>query len=246
MHVKDPNGLSLLYHLNSEPWLDEEAYRGSPYVQEFINPDPSAAYLPLPASQPSSLTSLIRNRRSVRAYRPAQLAIASLSRLLSDCYGATNVEQLSGGGSFLRRSVPSAGGLYPLEMYVLAHEVEGLEDGIYHYDARGHGLAALQTQASHAALEPIFLTYPFISHANLIVCIVAEFLRTQKKYGPRGYRYMLLEAGHAAQNLCLSATEQGLGSLCMGGFFDSPLNAFLELPPLEQAVLYAVSVGHPA
>ena len=246
MDVKDPTGLSLLYHLNSEPWLDEEAYRGSPYLQEFSAPDPSASYASLPAPPPSPLADTIRARRSARAYRPADLPLATLSRLLADGYGARSIERLPDGGCFLRRSVPSAGGLYPLELYILVHRVEDLEDRIYHYDPRGHGLEQLATGTSFAALEPIFLTYPFISIANLVICLGAAFRRTQKKYGPRGYRYILLEAGHAAQNLCLSATEQGLGCLCMGGFFDGALNGLLKLAPLEEAIVYSVAVGHAA
>ncbi|MGI9518742.1 MAG: nitroreductase family protein, partial [Pirellulaceae bacterium] len=77
----------------------------------------------------------------------------------------------------------------------------------------------------------------------VVLCIAAVFLRSQKKYGPRGYRYVLLEAGHSAQNICLAATEQGLGSLCMGGYVDSILNRILGLTPDESGVVYSVAVG---
>jgi SagB-type dehydrogenase family enzyme len=240
--VKDPTGLSLLFHLNSEPWLDEEAYRGSPYVQEFKVLG-SSRYSSLPTPPPSPLSDAIRRRRSSRAYSRAELSLEAVSRLLSDCYGATDVEPLDDGGAFLRRSVPSAGGLYPLELYIFARRIAQLEDGIYHYEARGQGLEQLRAGAPFTGLEPVFLTYPFVHDANLIVCFGADFRRTQKKYGPRGYRYILLEAGHAAQNLCLSAADLGLGSLCMGGFFDAALNALLGLRPLEEAIVYSVAVG---
>ena len=71
------------------------------------------------------------------------------------------------------------------------------------------------------------------------------FGRSQKKYGTRGYRYVLLEAGHSAQNVCLRAAELGLGSLCMGGFEDARLNRMLGLEPAREGVVYAVAVGHP-
>ena len=74
----------------------------------------------------------------------------------------------------------------------------------------------------------------------------AVFNRSQKKYGPRGYRYILLEAGHLAQNLCLIAAEFNLGSLCMGGFYDSRLNRFMEFDGLTEAVIYSVAAGYQA
>ena len=80
-----------------------------------------------------------------------------------------------------------------------------------------------------------------MENANLVFCLVADFSRTQKKYGPRGYRYILLEAGHSAQNICLAATELGLGSLCMGGFVDSLVNSYLGLEPHDEGLVYAVA-----
>jgi len=90
------------------------------------------------------------------------------------------------------------------------------------------------------------ITAPFIRDANLIFFLSAVFHRSQKKYGPRGYRYILLEAGHVAQNLCLIAAEFNLGSLCMGGFYDSRLNRFLGFDGLSEAVVYSVAAGNSA
>ena len=75
---------------------------------------------------------------------------------------------------------------------------------------------------------------------------VAVLDRTLHKYGARGYRYILLEAGHAAQNLCLLAAERGLSSLCAGGFIDTRINALLDLTQGREAVVYCVGTGHPA
>ena len=75
---------------------------------------------------------------------------------------------------------------------------------------------------------------------------IAVFLRTQKKYGPRGYRYILLEAGHVAQNLCVRATELGLATLCAGGFLDSALNELLGLQPKHEGIVYTVAAGFDA
>ncbi len=147
--------------------------------------------------------------------------------------------------TFLRRSVPSAGGLFPLELFVFLQRVEGLSDGLYHYDVRGHALELLRGNLI-AELAPFLYPYPFIRDANLVFALAAVFGRNQKKYGPRGYRYTLLEAGHSAQNICLRAVELGLGTLCMGGFEDSRLNRLLGLEPTREGVVYAVAVGYDA
>jgi len=95
-------------------------------------------------------------------------------------------------------------------------------------------------------LEQILLAEQFLENANLIVFIATVFRRTLSKYGSRGYRYVLFEAGHLAQNLCLLAAERNLGSLCVGGFWDSRVNAFLGLNGVDDAVVYCVGIGHPA
>jgi SagB-type dehydrogenase family enzyme len=86
----------------------------------------------------------------------------------------------------------------------------------------------------------------FLENANVLFMFSAVFHRTLKKYGARGYRYILLEAGHAAQNVCLLAAEEGLGALCAGGFIDSKLNRFLEFDGRTESVLYCVGVGYEA
>ena len=78
----------------------------------------------------------------------------------------------------------------------------------------------------------------------MAICLAAVFSRTQKKYGPRGYRYILLEVGHAGQNICLQAAEMNLATLCMGGFIDSDVNRMLGLDQKDEGVVYSVAVGH--
>ena len=90
------------------------------------------------------------------------------------------------------------------------------------------------------------LAQPFISNANLVIFVAAQFQRTLAKYGPRGYRYVLLEAGHVAQNLCLLAEERGLTTLCIGGFRDAKVNGWLGIDGMREAVVYGVAVGYSA
>lgn len=241
---EDATTLSLLFHLNSEPWLNNEAYRGDAYHQEFKEIDSPAAPIRLPLPAESELTRLIRLRTSCRTYLPEAMPLESVSVLAKAAYGALGTLDLPEGTSFFRRSVPSAGGLFPLEVFILTQRVQNLDDGIYHYDVRGHALELFQPGNPFPGLEQIPYTYPFIRDANLVFALTGVFPRTQKKYGPRGYRYVLLEAGHSAQNICLAAAELSLSTLCMGGFIDSKLNRLLGLDPAEEGVVYAVAAGY--
>lgn len=242
----DPTSLSLLFHLNSEPWLNDDAYRTPAGPQEFKQPAPVLAEVALPSPDGSSVANAIRQRRSCRAFRPAVMPVASLSSLLGDAYGLVGSTSFGDRTRFLRRAVPSAGGLFPLELYVVLRRVEGLEDGLYHYGVPGHTVRLMRRGDLFPTLEPMFYTYPFIRDANIVFAVSAVFNRVQKKYGPRGYRYILIESGHVGQNLCLRAAEMGLATLCMGGFVDSELNALLGLSPAREGVMYTIATGYDA
>jgi SagB-type dehydrogenase family enzyme len=245
IRLEDPTTLSLLFHLNSEPWLNDEAYRGGSSNQEFKRPEGILTETPLPVVQ-SSLTELFRKRRSCRAFSCDTMPLAQIAALLAAAYGIVEIAAFGDQSTFLRRSVPSAGGLFPLEMYAFVQRVEEMEDGLYHYDVLGHTMQLLKPGNLFGSLEPVFYTYPFFSNANLAICLAAVFPRTQKKYGPRGYRYIMLEAGHSGQNICLQAADMNLSTLCMGGFVDSRLNLMLGLKQKQEGVVYSVAVGYPS
>lgn len=241
--LDDPTSLSLLFHLNSEPWLNDEAYKSAAANQETKRPSTVLSEVALPAPPRTAFAELVAKRQSVRAFAPKTLELAVVSALLAGAYGVVDTAPQRAQSPFLRRAVPSAGGLYPLEVYAMCRRVDGLPDGIYHYDVLGHGLQQMSDGDPFPQLEPMFYTYAFIRDANLVIALAAVFSRTQKKYGPRGYRYILLEAGHVGQNLCLVAAELGLSTLCMGGFIDSMVNPLLGLTPQREGVVYTVAVG---
>jgi SagB-type dehydrogenase family enzyme len=110
-------------------------------------------------------------------------------------------------------------------LYAFVRRTDGAADGLYHYDVPGHSLQLIVDGDLFPRLESVVYTYPFMREANLVIVVAAVFGRTQKKYGPRGYRYILLEAGHAGQNICLRAVELGLSTLCMGGFVDCSMHS---------------------
>ena len=239
---EDPTSLSLLFHLNSEPWLNDEAYRrGAPH------PEPPLAVgvrdeVVLPSPTPAPLRELLAGRRSCRTYAPAPIPLQALSDLLAAGYGSARPDEH--GHSSARRPVPSAGGLYPLDLLVVGRRIDGLADGVYRYDPRGHVLDLLRAgDLFTPLLQGSLYAYPFVEEANGLIVMATEFLRVQRKYGPRGYRYLLLEAGHVGQNLCLAGSQAGLSTLCIGGFIDSQLNAALDLDPTRAGVVYAVAFG---
>jgi SagB-type dehydrogenase family enzyme len=243
----DVTSLALLFHLNSAPRLNEETTLDAPYEVQYGTRAGAGPALALPRSGgPSPVLRLLQQRRSCRTFRPESLPLAVLAAVLEGTYAVSRRDQLANGLSFLGRTVPSAGGLYPLEVYVLTQRVPEVADGLYHYGVLGHSLEPVRTGDFAAPLGRCLVDQYYFASANAVVFFAAVFRRTQAKYGPRGYRYILLEAGHAAQNVCLLAAEQGLGSVCIGGFFDARLNEFLGLDGVSEGAVYCVGVGHAA
>ncbi len=243
----DTRTLALLFHLNSEPWAGGEASAETVYQVEFKQIHDATTRVALPrAPDASALLEVIGRRTSTRAFAPATMALTDLAHLLNGSYGLSRSIAFPDGLEAPARPVPSAGGLYPLELYVLLARVETVADGLYHYDVIEHALERIGTDLGPQALGGAVIAAPFFEGANAVVFMSAVLDRTLRKYGPRGYRYILIEAGHVAQNLCLLATERGLASLCVGGFFDSRLNRLLELEAQTEVVVYCVAVGHAA
>src|SRR5438309_4043508 len=241
----DTHSLALLYHLYSEPWLNAEAYASEGYevdVSELRDPEEAIA---LPDGE-GGLLDILRRRESCRSFAPRMLPAAILGELLAGTYALARVVTFPNGIEMDARTVPSAGGLYPLELYLLLRRVEGIADGVYHYRVRDHALEPMAALPEREALSAALLAEPFLEHANAVVLFVGVLDRTLHKYGARGYRYILLEAGHAAQNLCLLAAERGLSSLCAGGFMDARMNALLGFKQGREAVVYCVGAGYPA
>lgn len=248
MHCKtnDHRSLPLFYHLNSEPWVNEEGY-GETYGVQYkeLHGGSAALCLPSIADEASLVLPLLRARRSCRKFADRPLSLSLAARILGGAYAPLRQSVLPGGLEIDSRGVPSAGGLFPLELYPVIHNTPGVEEGLYHYNPVAHQLEPLRMATRVGDLSRSLLAQRFLEGANLVVFIAAVFDRTLRKYGPRGYRYILLEAGHVGQSICLLAQEAGLASLCVGGYLDSHLNAALELEATEESVLYCIGVGYP-
>ena len=198
------------------------------------------AVIPLPAPTKDGKTSLeqaLLKRHSVREYAPTALTLAELSQL---CWAAQGITRADG-----RRSSPSAGALYPMELLVVAENVQGLDPGIYRYRVSDHSLVPIRRAHVRTELAEAALGQGCVRQAPVTFVLSAVASVTTKKYGERGIRYIHMEAGHAAQNLALQAVALGLGSVTVGAFRDSEVNRILGLGKEEES-LYLLPVGHPA
>jgi len=193
--------------------------------------------LPLPEPEGLPLEEAIRRRRSVRDYTAEPLTLEQLGRLLYHAVGITGKKEY-------KRSAPSAGGLTPIEVYVVANRVAGLDSGLYHYDPLHHRLHVLKKADLRARIAAACLDQDFLAQAGVVLVLTAVHIRTVWKYGERGYRYVLLDAGHVAENIQLEATALGLGACAVGAFFDDELNELLGVNLEEEFALLAVAVGH--
>jgi SagB-type dehydrogenase family enzyme len=202
--------------------------------------------LPPPRRPDLPLWEAIARRRSCRRFADEAIESSELAGLLEAAYGVTHaLEGEAGGGGLPLRAVPSGGALYPLELYVGALQVEGLGPGLYHFDPLRAALAVVGdslTAGDVAALS----TYPeIVGECAAVIFVAAVFGRTRFKYGVRGYRFALLEAGHVGQNVLLAATAFGLGAVPLGGYFDRLTDQFLGLDGVNESTLYTIALGRP-
>jgi len=181
-----------------------------------------------------SLEETLLNRRSVRQYTGEALTLEEVSQLLWSAQGIT----AEWGG----RTAPSAGALYPLEVYLVAGNVESLTPGIYKYINDGHELVKVRDEDVREELANAALGQTPVRDGAIDIVISAIYERTMKKYGDRGVRYVHMEAGHAAQNIYLQATALDLGAVTIGAFADELVKKLLSMPE-EEAPLYIIPVG---
>ncbi len=183
----------------------------------------------------TSVESAILTRRSEREYLGEALSLEDVSQLLWAAQGIT--------GRFeFRRTAPSAGGTYPLEVYVVVGKVEGLGEGIYHYNPEEHSITQVRVGDFREKLQETGLDQKWIGDAAIDIVFTAVYERTTDRYGNRGIRYVHLEAGHAAQNVYLQAVSLNLGTVVVGAFDDGGVVEILNATQYETP-LYIMPVG---
>lgn len=182
-----------------------------------------------------TLEEAIDKRRSIRVYKGDPLTLNEISQLLWAAQGITEKE--SG-----LRTAPSAGALYPLEIYIVIGNVNGLEAGVYKYIPQNHSLIKILDGDKKKELYNSALQQESIIQASVNFVISAIMQRTASKYGSRAERYVWIEVGHASQNLLLQATALNLGAVPIGAFYDQKVKGTLQLLKNEEP-LYIIPVG---
>ena len=181
-----------------------------------------------------SIERTLLQRRSIRSYTREPLTLQEISQLLWAAQGVTSPRGF--------RTAPSAGALYPLQVYLLAGDVQDLTAGFYQYRPDQHQLVKVINGDRRTELYNAALMQSCVKDGAVVLVFTGVYERTINKYGDRGIRYVHIEVGHAAENLYLQATAMGLGAVTVGAFHDEQVAKLLNLPPDEHP-LYIIPVG---
>ena len=185
---------------------------------------------------------ILKNRISIREMSPKTLSLAEVSTLLFYTYGATR-DNADTGISRSFRIVPSGGALYPLEIYFYSTHITDIDNGFYHYNPIKNELRYILKGNYDDVLSEAIMQNEFVSDASILIFITAIFERSIFKYGERGYRLILLEAGHTSQNLAIVSNALGLGHLCIAGFYDRKVDDILNIDGVTHSTLYVNAIG---
>ncbi len=256
---EDPDSVSVseLFHENTklQPSLPAEMIAAGSYTEAEVLAM-SRGYkqyelfpqIPLPPKETwtpvqTTYDAVIESRRSVREFSDAPMKLEDLSKLLHQSYGITGEINRPDGGTLPLRAAPSGGALYPAEIYLGVRNVHGLDAGIYHYNVPGHALELLVPGDQSEPLTEICCGQEYVRQAAVTVLISGVLQRTKRKYGERGYRYVLLDVGHLGQNIYLACTALNLAVMTTCGFYDDLANRKLNLDGIQETVLYVAFLG---
>ena len=191
-----------------------------------------------------SLEQAIIGRTTARRLAPQTLSLENVATILHHANGVTRDNRNT---NFPRafRTVASAGALYPLELFFYSHRLDGLAAGLYHYNPSTNSLSLIRDGDESHQLSKMVIQSELVVNASMVLFMTALFERSIFKYGDRGYRFVLLEAGHVAQNINLVAAGLGLGSVNIGGFYDREVDAWLGLDGLTHSTVYMIALGKP-
>jgi SagB-type dehydrogenase family enzyme len=241
--IEAGSDVGVVYHQWSKPGildaLGSVANWGPPV--ELYKAYPGAPVVELPAPDLEgglSAAQAIAARRSTRDYVASAMSAAELSRLLfltsgigADKYGNA------------RRTAPSSGALYPIEVYAVVHAVDGVDPGVYHYAYREHALEQIRAGDFRARVVEQAIAQEFLGECGVVLFLTMILQRMRPKYQDRSYRYGLLEAGHLGENAYLAATSMGLGACGVGAFMDDAINEMLGVDGVEEAAVYMLAAG---
>lgn len=224
-----------------EPSDQEKKVPQPPLFKRYRDGDANS--LPAPSSlkfDQMNLQQAIESRRSVRAYADTSFTLEQLSYLLWTTQGVKpeSTER------FTLRTVPSAGARHPFETLILVNRVEGLEPGLYQFDAETHSLIRWTADPDIAEkLTQACLGQQMIQRCAVALFWVADRYRMAWRYGERGMRYIHLDAGHVCQNAYLAAESLGAGACAIGAYLDDEVNGLLGLDGSDHFTAYIATVG---
>lgn len=249
--------LSQVFHENTKQFLSalqiNERKRLFPFYENILESINFKSYprfkkielqKTFPRGRPS-IQKTILNSRPVVKFGAKTLTLKEISEILFYSAGITYKKKGESKEVWDKstRSYPSIGARYPLELYLVVLRSSGVKAGIYHYNIKYNALELISEGDFTNQIIHTTHDQEWIRNASMVVLISAIFKRTEIKYGDRGYRYVLLEAGHLAQNMYLIATSMNLGCCTVGEFLDDELNKLLDLDGTYESVLYIVVVG---
>jgi SagB-type dehydrogenase family enzyme len=194
--------------------------------------------IPLPETASVLFDDYLAKRKSPqRQGVEQQVTLGTLSTLLRCGYGLRERTPEQNG-----RTVPSAGGLYPIEIYIiLFRPIETCAAGVYHYNIKRHALEpVLLMQFSPEEINAFAPAHPWLAEMTGMIILTSVFHRTTEKYGDRGYRYILLEAGHIAQNILLAGVEQETKVIPIGGVDEGAIERSIGLSGAREQVVYVL------
>lgn len=220
---------------------------GAPPV-EAARRSPAANLKPLPRIAPTAFDDLLARRATCRNFDPSRKVPYDLfAQLLQRVFAAQAEVRVSDDLAFLKKNVPSGGGLHPMECYLIVQHVEGVEPGLYHYQAQEHALEPLAgpDKPLREFVMDMVAQQHWFADAHVVVLLSPRFDRTFWKYRhhAKGYRVVALEGGHLSQTLYLSATEAGLGAFITGAINEVELEQAFGLDPIHQGALAICGFG---
>ena len=202
--------------------------------------------LPKEQAGESEFPQVLMARRTHRDYTRKPIPLSAISKLLYYTWGVTGELQTRPFGKLLLKTSPSGGARHPIEVYLLAMRVQGLAQGLYHYDCLHHRLEWLKSVPAVKKAVQYTADQQFLEDASALFLMTAVFARTQWKYRfPRAYRVILIEAGHLCQTFCLVATWLGLAPFCTAALRDTLIEEDLGLDGIRESAIYVAGVGVP-
>lgn len=188
----------------------------------------------------ADLFDLVKKRESRRDFKRGDMSLEEVSILLKYSCG----EMQGNGEIYRRRAQPSGGARFPIEVYLVIFRSEGeLKAGVYHYGVKNHMLDVLwEKEFNDNDIGELF-SYSWVKEATMGIVMTAVFARAQDKYGERGYRHILLEAGHICQNIYLVSTALNLKCCAIGGTIDQNIEKILDIDGVTESLVYACAIG---